>query len=69
MSPAKSHPVLVGDGDGLSLAIKKLIEDEQLRLEMGAKGRAMARNYGVEEMITKIDDLYTSLSQEKILAK
>jgi glycosyltransferase involved in cell wall biosynthesis len=62
---------LVGPGDvnGLSLAIKKLIEDEQLRLEMGAKGRAMARNYGVEEMIKKIDDLYTSLSQEKILAK
>jgi len=62
---------LVGPGDvnGLSLAIKKLIEDEQLRLIMGAKGRAMARNYGVDEMIKKIDDLYTSLYQEKLLAK
>ena len=61
--------VAPGDVDGLSLAIKKLIEDGQLRLEMGAKGRAMARNYGVEEMIKKIDDLYTSLYQEKLLAK
>ena len=62
---------LVGPGDvnGLSLAIKKLIEDEQLCLKMGAKGRAMARNYGVEEMIKKIDDLYTSLYQEKVLAR
>jgi glycosyltransferase involved in cell wall biosynthesis len=62
---------LVGPGDvnGLSLAIKKLIEDEQLRLKMGAKGRAMARDYGVEEMIKKIDDLYTSLYQEKVLAE
>ena len=62
---------LVGPGDvnGLSLAIKKLIKDEQLRLEMGAKGRAISRNYGVEEMIKKIDDLYTSLYQEKVLAK
>ena len=56
----------MGDGDGLSLAIKKLLEDEQLRLEMGAKGRAMARDYGVGEMIKKIDDLYTSLYQEKV---
>jgi glycosyltransferase involved in cell wall biosynthesis len=62
---------LVGPGDvnGLSLAIKKLIEDEQLRLEMGAKGRAISRNYGVEEMIKKIDDLYTSLYHEKVAAE
>jgi len=61
--------VAPGDANGLSLAIKKLIEDEQLRLEMGARGRTMARDYGVEEMIKKIDDLYTSLYQEKVLAK
>jgi glycosyltransferase involved in cell wall biosynthesis len=61
--------VAPGDVNGLSLAIKKLIEDERLRLKMGIKGRAMARNYGVEEMIKKIDDLYTSLYQEKVLAK
>ena len=62
---------LVGPGDvnGLSLAIKKLIEDEQLRPKMGTNGRAMAWDYGVEEMIKKIDDLYTSLYQEKVLAK
>jgi len=62
---------LVGPGDvnGLSLAIKKLIEDEQLRPKMGTNGRAMAWDYGVEEMIKKIDDLYTSLYKEKVLAK
>jgi glycosyltransferase involved in cell wall biosynthesis len=58
--------VAPGDVNGLSLAIKHLIEDEQLRLKMGAKGRAMSRDYGVEEMIKKIDDLYTSLYQEQV---
>jgi glycosyltransferase involved in cell wall biosynthesis len=61
--------VAPGDVNGLSLAIKKLIEDEQLRLEMGTKGRAISRNYGVEGMIKKIDDLYTSLYQEKVAAE
>ena len=62
---------LVGPGDvnGLSLAMKKLIEDEELRVKMGAKGRAMAQSYGVEEMIRKIDDLYTALYQENVLAE
>jgi len=62
---------LVGPGDvnGLSLAMKKLIADEELRVKMGAKGRAMAQSYGVEEMIGKIDDLYTALYQEKVLAQ
>jgi glycosyltransferase involved in cell wall biosynthesis len=62
---------LVGPGDvnGLSLAMKKLIEDEELRVKMGAKGRAMAQSYGVEEMIRKIDDLYTALYREKVLAQ
>jgi glycosyltransferase involved in cell wall biosynthesis len=61
--------VAPGDVNGLSLAIKRLIEDKQLRLKMGANGRAMARNYGVAEMIKKIDDLYTSLYQEKVFAE
>jgi glycosyltransferase involved in cell wall biosynthesis len=62
---------LVGPGDvnGLSLAMKKLIEDEELRVKMGAKGRAMAQSYGVDEMIRKIDELYTALYQEKVLAQ
>jgi glycosyltransferase involved in cell wall biosynthesis len=58
-----------GDVNGLSLAIKKLIEDKELRVKMGAKGRTMAQSYGVEEMIRKIDDLYTALYQEKVLAE
>jgi glycosyltransferase involved in cell wall biosynthesis len=61
---------LVGPGDvnGLSIAIKRLIEDERLRGKMGAKGRAMAQRYDVKEMVRKIDDLYRSLHQEKVLA-
>jgi glycosyltransferase involved in cell wall biosynthesis len=58
-----------GDVNGLSLAIKKLIEDKELRVKMGARGRTMAQSYGVEEMIRKIDDLYTALYQEKVLAE
>ncbi len=62
---------LVGPGDvnGLSLAMKKLIEDEELRVKVGAKGRAMAQSYGLEQMIRKINELYSSLYQEKVLAQ
>ena len=58
---------LVGPGDvnGLSLAIKKLIEDEQLRLKMGAKGKSMAPHFRVEKMVEKIDALYSSLCHAK----
>jgi glycosyltransferase involved in cell wall biosynthesis len=53
--------VAPGDVNGLSLAIKKLIEDEQLRLKMGRKGRNMAPHFRVEKMVEKIDALYSSL--------
>ena len=58
---------LVGPGDvnGLSLAIKELIEDEQLRLKMGAKGKSMAPHFRVEKMVEKIDALYSSLCHAK----
>jgi glycosyltransferase involved in cell wall biosynthesis len=58
---------LVGPGNvnGLSLAIKELIEDEQLRLKMGAKGKSMAPHFRVEKMVEKIDALYSSLCHAK----
>ena len=52
-----------------SFKTQELIEDEKLRLKMGARGRGMAQDYGVVEMVKKIDDLYTSLYQEKVLAE
>jgi len=47
-----------GDEKGLSIAIKKLLEDKEMRDEMGKKGREMAGKFSVEKMIEKIDVLY-----------
>ena len=58
-----------GDVSDLSFAIKKLLDDKKMREEMGKKGRAMAKDYSVEKMVDKIDALYTSLYQEKVLDK
>ena len=50
-----------GDEKGLSLAIKKLLEDKSLRDEMGKRGREMAQDFSVEKMIEKFEALYVSL--------
>ena len=50
-----------GDEQGLSLAIKKLLEDKKMRDEMGKRGREMAQDFSVEKMVEKIDILYESL--------
>ena len=57
-----------GDVNGLSFAIKRLVDDKKMREEMGEKGRVMAENYSVEKMIEKINALYSSLYQRKISA-
>ena len=57
------------DVSDLSFAIKKLLDDKKMREEMGKKGRALAKDYSVEKMVDKIDALYTSLYQEKVLDK
>jgi len=59
---------LVGPGDenGLSVAILKLLADKSMRNQMGEKGRIMAREFSVENMIEKIDVLYDSLFSETV---
>ncbi len=55
-----------GDENGLSAAIKKLLADKIMRNQMGQKGRIMAREFSVENMIEKIDVLYESLFLETV---
>lgn len=55
-----------GDENGLAGAIEKLLADKKMRLEMGARGRAMAENFGVDKMIEKIDSLYQDLLYQYI---
>jgi glycosyltransferase involved in cell wall biosynthesis len=52
-----------GDEIDLSVAIEKVLTDAKMRDEMGRKGKTMARNFGVERMVEKIDDLYATLLQ------
>jgi glycosyltransferase involved in cell wall biosynthesis len=52
-----------GDEIDLSVAIEKVLTDTKMRDEMGRKGKTMARNFGVERMVEKIDDLYATLLQ------
>lgn len=50
-----------GDEIDLSVAIEKVLTDAKMRDEMGRKGKTMVRNFGVEKMVEKIDDLYATL--------
>lgn len=50
-----------GDETGLSVAIEKLLADENMRQAMGKKGQIAARDFSEEKMIQKIDSLYASL--------
>jgi len=57
-----------GDVNDLSLAIGRLLTDKKLRDEMGRRAKIMARDFGVEKMLGKIDVLYSSLFKRKISA-
>ena len=50
-----------GEVNGLSRAITKLLMDEDIRYEMGQKGKNMSHDFSVESMIAKIDALYSNL--------
>lgn len=50
-----------GNANDLTFAIKELLGDKELRYEMGLKGRSRARNFSVEKMLEKINELYYSL--------
>jgi len=50
-----------GDVHDLSGCIQKLLSDNKMRAEMGTKGEELSRNFSVERMVDKIDNLYFSL--------
>jgi glycosyltransferase involved in cell wall biosynthesis len=50
-----------GNVDALRNAVKRLLGDKDLRDRMGSKGQTMAPQFGVEEMVQRIDALYGSL--------
>ena len=71
-SNAGGIPDLVMDGDNgllvppknsdqLAEAIIKLLRDDRRRIEMGNRGKVMARRYSAESMVKKIDALYMEL--------
>ena len=56
--------VRYGDVKALSEAVLKLVEDPELRQNMGSKGqRIVFPLYDVSELVKRIDHLYTSLSK------
>jgi len=58
-----------GDIKGLSLEIGKLLNDKKMRDEMGRRGKIMAPDFGVEEMVERTDALYSSLYQRRQVKK
>lgn len=55
-----------GDIDGMAMAMKRLLNNQEMMIDMGKMGRIMAENYSVEKMVKRIDDLYFSLCQRRI---
>jgi glycosyltransferase involved in cell wall biosynthesis len=50
-----------GDVDGLYLAIERLLNDREMRYDMGQRGKVIAREFSIERMLEKIEGLYSSL--------
>jgi len=53
------------DEDALAEAILRLLKDDTLRLEMGAKGKLRAQNYSWKSIAQKTMDYYLELLSEK----
>ncbi len=52
------------DEKALANGIKKLLDDPRRAKLMGEKGKVLCRQFSLESMIKKIDDLYSKLIQE-----
>lgn len=55
------------DVDGFCAAIKELLDNEEMRHNMGKAGKRMARKFSIETMVQKIDLLYCTLLENKVL--
>lgn len=53
------------DPQALAAAIKRLLEDEALRLSMGERARLHARSFSVEEMARKVLSFYQELLERR----
>jgi glycosyltransferase involved in cell wall biosynthesis len=64
---AQENGILIDDDDenGLYLAMKKLRDNDELRLFKGRKSREMVRNYSVESMTQGYSLLYDELAKKR----
>jgi len=53
------------DSEALAKAIKFLLEEEAIRLQMGEKARSYARSFSVEEMARRVLEFYQELLDKK----
>jgi glycosyltransferase involved in cell wall biosynthesis len=51
------------DAEALADGIKKLLDDPEKAWEMGQRGKEYCRQFSIEAMIEKLDDLYSDLIQ------
>jgi glycosyltransferase involved in cell wall biosynthesis len=49
------------DEKALANGIKKLLDDPEKAKQMGQQGKEYCRQYSLEAMIAKLDDLYSGL--------
>ena len=54
------------DEEALADSLARLIEDKELRHEMGSKGRATAEEYRWEQLVSQVEDYYISLRTKPI---
>jgi glycosyltransferase involved in cell wall biosynthesis len=47
-----------GDAEALACALRRLLEDEQLRSRLGAAGPAKASRFTLSEVIPQLDEVY-----------
>ncbi|KUJ69988.1 glycosyl transferase family 1 [Streptomyces albus subsp. albus] len=60
--------VPVGDADAIAAGLCKLIEDDELRLAMGAAARTAAERYAPEQIADRYQDLFDRLRERRAAA-